>query len=119
MAELKKSENQMYQYEQPILQVKAIMELLEVCLRTTCSQVDNKFFQQKDDMAIGSSLSLIISNIFMEHFEKLALDTAQYQLLQCHVDDTFVVWSHGPFRLPNFPSVFFPYSLLWKYNQIA
>jgi retron-type reverse transcriptase len=47
------------------LQVKAMMELLEVCLRTTYFQVVDKFFQQKDDMAMGSSLSPIISNIFM------------------------------------------------------
>jgi hypothetical protein len=49
--------------EQSIFQVEAIMELLEVCFRTTYFQVDNKFFQQKDGMAMGSSLSPIISNI--------------------------------------------------------
>jgi hypothetical protein len=31
-----------------VLQVEAYMELLEVCLRTTYFQVDNKFLQQKD-----------------------------------------------------------------------
>jgi hypothetical protein len=31
------------------------MELLEVFLRTTYFQVDDKFFQQKDGMAMGSS----------------------------------------------------------------
>jgi hypothetical protein len=36
--------------EWSVLQVKAIMELLEVCLRTTYYQVDDKFFQQKDGM---------------------------------------------------------------------
>jgi hypothetical protein len=64
--------------ERSVLQVEAIMDLLEVCLKTTYFQVD-KFFQQKDDTAMGSSLSLIVSNIFMEHFEKLALDSAQYK----------------------------------------
>jgi hypothetical protein len=37
--------------EWSVLQVKALMELLEVCLRTTYFQVDGKFFQQKDGMA--------------------------------------------------------------------
>ncbi|PNF20184.1 hypothetical protein B7P43_G16972 [Cryptotermes secundus] len=60
--------------ERSVLQVGAIMELLEVCLRTTYFQVDDKFFQQKDGMAMGNSLSPIVSNIFMEHSEKLALD---------------------------------------------
>jgi hypothetical protein len=49
------------------LQVEAIMELLEVCLRATYIQVDDKLFQQKDDMAMGSSLSPILCNIFKEH----------------------------------------------------
>jgi hypothetical protein len=48
---------------------------------TTYFQVD-KFFKQKDGMAMGegeggSSLSPIISNIYMAHFEKLALDFLQ------------------------------------------
>jgi hypothetical protein len=62
--------------ERFVLQIEAIMELLEVCLRTTYFQADDKFFQQKDDMAMGSSLSPTVSNIFMEHFEKLTLDSA-------------------------------------------
>jgi hypothetical protein len=64
--------------ERSILQVEDIMELLEVYLRTTYFQVD-KFFQQKNGMAMGSSLSPVVSNIFMEYYEKLALDTAQYK----------------------------------------
>ncbi|PNF31066.1 hypothetical protein B7P43_G17441 [Cryptotermes secundus] len=79
------------------------MELLEVCLRTTCFQVD-KFFQQKDGMAMGKSLSPVVSNIFMEHFEKLALDPAPYKpsLWLRYVDGTFVVWPLGPERLQDF-----------------
>jgi hypothetical protein len=48
------------------------MELLEVCLRITYFQVHNKFFQQTDGKGMGSSLSPSVSNIFIEHFEKLA-----------------------------------------------
>jgi hypothetical protein len=55
------------------------LELLDVCLRTTYIQVDDEFFQQKDGMAMGSSLSSVVSNIFMEHFEILALDSAQHK----------------------------------------
>jgi hypothetical protein len=82
------------------------MELLEVCLRTTYFQVDDKFFQQKDDMAMGSSLSPVMSNIFMEHFEKLALDSAQHKpsVWLWYVDDTFVVWPHHPSQLQAFLS---------------
>jgi hypothetical protein len=55
-----------------------ILELLEVCLRATFFKVDNKIFHQKDGMAMGSCLSPNISNIYLEHFEKLALDSAQH-----------------------------------------
>jgi hypothetical protein len=79
--------------ELSVLQIEVIMELLEVCWRTTYFQVDDKFFQKKYDMAMGSSLSPIISNIFMEHFEKLAFDSAQQKqsLWLQYVDDT--LWS--------------------------
>jgi hypothetical protein len=54
--------------ERSTLKVEDIMELLEVCLRTTCFQVEDKFFQQKEGMAMGSSLSPVVSNIYMEYF---------------------------------------------------
>jgi hypothetical protein len=40
----------------------------------------------------------------MEHFEKLALNSAQYKpplWLRC-IDDKFVVWHYGPEQLHNF-----------------
>jgi hypothetical protein len=68
--------------------------------------VDDKFFQQKDGMAIGSFLSPIVSNIYTQHFEKLALDSAQHkQLLWLYyVHDTFVIWPHDAEGLKNFLS---------------
>jgi hypothetical protein len=87
--------------EPSVLQAEAIMKLLEACLKTTYFQVDDKFFQQKDGMAMGSFLSPIVCNIYMEHFEKLALDSAQHKpsLWLRYIDDTFVVWRHGPDQL--------------------
>jgi hypothetical protein len=59
-----------------VLQVEASMELLEVCLRTTYFQVDDK-----DGMDVGRSLSPIVSNVFKEHFDKLALDSGEHKPL--------------------------------------
>jgi hypothetical protein len=41
------------------------------------------------------------SSFFKEHFEKAALDATQYQpsMWLRNVDDTFLVWPHGPERL--------------------
>jgi hypothetical protein len=51
-------------------------------MRTTYFQIDDKFYKQKEGMAVGSPLSLVVSNIFMETFEQLTLTTAQ-QNLRC------------------------------------
>jgi hypothetical protein len=55
-------------------------------------------------MAMGKSLSPVVSNIFMEHFEKTALDTADYIPAKWlrYVDDTFVLWPHGPAKLQQY-----------------
>jgi hypothetical protein len=74
------------------LKIEVIMELLEVCMRTTYFQVDDKFYEQKEGMAMGSPLSPVVSNIFMETFEQLALTTAQHKpkMWLRYVADTFV-----------------------------
>jgi hypothetical protein len=41
------SHNDDTQAERSVLHVEAVMELLEVCLRTAYFKVDDKFFQQK------------------------------------------------------------------------
>jgi hypothetical protein len=51
------------------LQAEDIMELLDICLTTTYFQYDDTFCQQKEGMAMGNSLPLVVSNIFMEHSE--------------------------------------------------
>jgi hypothetical protein len=42
--------------ERSVLQVEAIVGLLEICFRTTHFHVNDEFFQQKDGMAIRSYL---------------------------------------------------------------
>jgi hypothetical protein len=80
------------------------MELLDSCLKTTYVQFEDKFYQQKEGMAMGNSLSPVVSNIFMKHFEEIALDTADYTPAKWlrYIDDTFIVWPHGPARLQKF-----------------
>jgi hypothetical protein len=55
-------------------------------------------------MAMGKSLAPVVRNIFMEHFEEVALDTADHKPAKWirHVDDNFGVWQHGPERLLQF-----------------
>ena len=48
-------------------------------------------------MSVGSSLSLVVNNIFMEHFEEKALDTLEQKPSLClrYVEDTFLILPHG------------------------
>jgi hypothetical protein len=75
------------------LKTEVIMEILEVCMRITYFQVDDKFYEQKEGMAMGSPLSPVVSNIFMETFEQLVLSTAQHKpkMWLRYVDDLFVI----------------------------
>jgi hypothetical protein len=61
------------------LQVEDVLELLYICLTTTYFQFEDKFHQEKEGMAMGNSLSPVVSNIFMEHFEEIILDTTDHK----------------------------------------
>jgi hypothetical protein len=53
---------------------------------------------------MGSPLSPVIGNFYMEDFEERALDLATHNSL-CwfrYVDDTSVIWPHGPDKLKDF-----------------
>jgi hypothetical protein len=93
--------------EGPVLQIEAIMELLEVCLRTAYFQVDDKYFQQKYDVTMGSCLSPIVCNMYVEHFEKLAHDSAQHNpsLWLWYVEDTFCGLASWPRVVTEFPQL--------------
>jgi hypothetical protein len=83
--------------EWSVLQLKAIMELLKVCLGTTHFLQMISSSKLHDDMDMGSSPSPTISNNYMEHFVKLAPNSAQHKpLLWLHyIKDTSVVWPHS------------------------
>jgi hypothetical protein len=67
-------------------------------------QFVDKFSQQKEGMAVGNSPSPVVSDIFMEHIEEVALDTADHKPTKWlrYVDDTSVVWPCGLARLQQF-----------------
>jgi hypothetical protein len=53
---------------------------------------------------MGSPLSPVMANLFMEEFEKKALATATLKLGLCfrYLDDTLSSWSHGLDNLQKF-----------------
>jgi hypothetical protein len=79
------------------------MELLYI-LTTVYFQFEDKFYQQKEGMAMGNLLSSVVSIISSEHFEELALDTVDHKPAKWlrHADDIFMVSPHGQAKLQQF-----------------
>ena len=83
-------------HERTQLSVVEIVDLLKLCLSTTCFQWRDDFYEQTSGAAMGSPLSPVLANIFMEHFEQNALTNSALvpKLWKRYVDDIFAVWSH-------------------------
>lgn len=83
---------------------KNLLPLVKHCLTSTYFQFQGEFYEQTSGAAMGSPISPIIANIFMEHFENETLRKARFKPSTWfrYVDDTFVIWPHGPDRLTDF-----------------
>ena len=75
------------------MSINHITTLLEFCLESSSFVFQGQYYQQMEEAARGSPLSPIVVNIFMEKFEKEALDAAPQaaSLWKRYVDDTFVI----------------------------
>jgi retron-type reverse transcriptase len=63
-----------------------------------------QFYEEIDGVSMGSPLSPVITNFFMEDFEKMALNRIVHMSL-CwfrYVDNTFFILPQGPDRLRDF-----------------
>ena len=63
-------------WDRSILSVQNIIELLGFHLHNTYFSFQKKFYEQVEGAAMGSLGSPIVANLYMEHFEREALQSA-------------------------------------------
>ena len=74
--------------------VKNIICLLEFCLRSTYFTFQNQYYEQVEDAAMGSPISPIVANLYMENFETRTISTSPHippLMWKRFVDDTCVI----------------------------
>ena len=59
--------------DRTVLSVQNIIELLGFCLHNTYFSFHNKFYEQVEEVTIGSPVSPIVANLYMECFGRKAL----------------------------------------------
>ena len=79
--------------ERTVMEVGDIILLLEFCLKNTYFSFQDQFCEQVEGAAMGSPVSPIVANLYMEYLEQKALSTAPNPPRFWHrfVDDTFVI----------------------------
>ena len=63
-----------------VLAVSDIILLLEFCLKNTYFSFQDQFYEQVEGAAMGSPVSPIVANLYMEYLEQKALSTAPHPL---------------------------------------
>ena len=79
--------------ERTFMEVSDFILLLEFCLKNTCFSFQNQFYEQLEGAAMGSPVSPIVANLYMEYLEQKVLSTAPTppRFWSRYMDDTFVI----------------------------
>ncbi|XP_068690277.1 uncharacterized protein [Montipora foliosa] len=74
-----------------------IADLLNFVLRSTYFQYNGSIYEQLEGAAMGSPVSAVIANLYMESSEQQATSTSAYKprIWKRYVDDTFTILDRG------------------------
>ena len=70
--------------------------MLTFCVEKTYFGMGSDIYRQEEGLAMGSPLSPVLANIYMEYVEKMALGSTSLKpsMWLRYVDDTFILWRH-------------------------
>ena len=82
--------------ERRCILIDNLMENLTFCVETNYFGMGSNIYRQKEGLAMGSPLSPVLANIYMEYFEEMALGSTSLKpsMWLRYVDDTSIFWSH-------------------------
>ena len=82
--------------ERTCIPVDNLMEMLTFCVETTYFGMGSDIYRQEEGLAMGSPLSPVLANVYMEYFEEMALGSTPLKpsMWLRYVDDTFILWPH-------------------------
>ena len=66
------------------------------CVETTSFGMGSDIYRQEEGLAMGSPLSPVLANLYMEYFEEMALGSTSLKpsMWLRYVDDSFILWPH-------------------------
>ena len=81
-----------------------LVKMVEFSLKNNYFQFSDKEYQQISGTPIGTKFSPPDTGIFMDQVERNFQQTQKFQLLVLfrHIDNIFVIWTHGENILKNF-----------------
>ena len=91
-------------FERTEFSVDSIRRLMLACLECRCFIFQGEYYEQVEDAPMGLSLSVVLTNAFVESLEDRIMSSAPLKpsYWRRYVDDTFVIWSHGKTALDEF-----------------